>query len=482
LLICHSGLRFASLSASSDSAPLARIRELHLEECLLTAHDVSDIFGDPSGFSNLQELYLSANGLTTLSASNDRRPPRIPSLRSLVLENNRFVDLDCLASVTHLFPRVKVVSLQANRISKIRQRGSISDNGYPQIESLNVSHNLIDSYAFIDSLPQVLPNLTSLRVSNNPLFVQNEQEAINDPRASDKAFYLTLARVPTLTTLNYAKINARDRQEGEIYYLSIADKDLQALFSESRDKDKVTAVDEARRLHPQYQTLAAKYDRASVIEQFLNPAAADGRVTTDAFEAPERSLPAGSLGARLITATFYMLTTNQTTNTSSETTFQLPSSIPATKLMSVLLQHPAFQAHLRPLQFNLVYESTELDPVDTTAESTTKSAVYGKRLTAEEKRSLWKEFGDWDADAIVEDALRQEAVLANSDNQDQVEARTTDEHWTSDGNYLIRDGRKWKRREVGIPHALKRPWGDWIEDAKEVRIRIEPFERPRWGE
>ena len=481
MLICHSGLRFASFPASLNSAPLAHIRELHLEECLLTVDNLYDIFDDPGSFSGLQELYLSGNELTTLSARNNRHSPCILSLTSLVLENNCFLDLDCLASVTRMFPRVKAVSLQANRISKETQTGSTSNNVYPQIESLNVSHNLIDSYAFIDSLPQVLPNLSSLRISNNPLFTHNEQVTGNDPRASDQAFYLTLARVPTLQTLDYAKISARDRQEGEIYYLSIADKDIQALFSRSNGTDKDTAVNRAKISHPQYQTLAAKYDRVSVIEQFLHAADADSTATADAFKTLEHIFPIGSLGARLVTATFYLVPTVERTNTNPEITLELPSSIPATKLMSILLQHPAFQTHLRPLQFNLFYESTELDPVDTTAESTTKSAVHGKRLTPEEKRTLWKEFGDWDADAIMEEALRQDAVPTIDEPGDQAVTRKVDEHWTSDGQHLIRQGRRWKRREVEIPHALKRPWGDWIDEAREVRIRIEPFARPKWG-
>ncbi|KAK5947179.1 hypothetical protein PMZ80_001326 [Knufia obscura] len=474
------GLRFASFRTSSASSPLAQIKELHLEECLLTADEICDMFKDSSDFSSLQELYLSGNGLSTLEPTNKRPLPCIRNVRSVVLENNHFTDLECLASITRLFPQVKALSLQGNHISMIGQKSSPTGCTYPQIEALNISHNRIDSYACIDSLPQLLPSLSSLRITNNPLFDQSEQAAAKDPRASDKSFYLTLARVPTLTTLNHAKINARERQEGEIYYLSIAEKELGAVFSANKDKNKAEIIAEAKSLHPQYQPLTLKYDRPSIIEQFLNPLEVNGKASTDAFKAPEQIYPPGSLGARLVTATFY-ITTRGTENTAAEITLRLPSSLPATRVMSILLQHPAFQADLRPLQFNLVYESTELDPVDTTAESTTKSAIYGKKLTAEEKRSLWKGFGDWDADAIVDDALQQQADLANGDVQDQGGAKAMDEHWTEDGAFLIREGRKWKRREIVIPHALKRPWGDWIEDAKEVRIRIEPFERTPWG-
>lgn len=397
-----------------------------------------------------------------------------------MLENNCFTDLDCLDSITNLFPQVKAVSLQANRISKLNQQGSSPRRAYPQVEVLNISHNLVGSYAFIDSLPQVLPSLSSLRITKNPLFENIEQATVDDPRASDKSFYLTLARVPTLTTLNYAKINARDRQEGEIYYLSVADKELNALFSTSRNTDRATIEAEAKRLHPHYQRLAAKYDRESLIEQLSDTTKVHGEVRIDALKPTEQVYPPGSLGARLVTATFYMVATNVASRRSADITLRLPSSLPAARLMSVLLQHPAFKSHLKPLQFNLIYESTELDPVDTTAESTTKSAVYGKKLTAEKKRSLWREFGDWDADAIVDNALQREAKLVKSNASDQVGARVMDEHWTEDGEFLMREGRKWKKREIEIPYALKRPWGDWIEDAKEIRVRIEPFQRTKW--
>lgn len=400
-----------------------------------------------------------------------------------MLENNRFTNLDCLVSITKLFPRVKAVSFQANRVSKTTQQGGLDAFAYPQIETLNVSHNLIDSYAFVNSLPRLLPSLSSLRISNNPLFEQNEPAAVNDPRASDKSFYLTLARIPTLTTLNYAKINARDRQEGEIYYLSIADKELKAFFSApaSSDKSKAEVEAEAKRLHPQYEQLATKYDRASVIEQFVRPVDVNDQGNAEILKAPEQIHPPGSLAARLIKATFYLAETTRTGIAGAATTMRLPASLPATRLMSIVLRDPAFHDHLKPLQFNLIYESAELDPVHTTAEGTSKSAVYGRKLAPEEKRSLWKEFGEWDADSIVEDALRRDSEPLDSDTQDKSGAKPMEEHWTEDGKFLVREGRKWKRREVEIPHALKRPWGDWLEDAKEVRIRIEPFERTKWG-
>ena len=79
--------------------------------------------------------------------------------------------------------------------------------------------------------------------------------------------------------------------------------------------------------------------------------------------------PPGSLGARLVNARFYVAapvanSTKSNINLSrgAETTLCLPSTLPVTRIMAVLLSEPAFRGILRPLQFRLVFESTELDP------------------------------------------------------------------------------------------------------------------------
>ena len=65
--------------------------------------------------------------------------------------------------------------------------------------------------------------------------------------------------------------------------------------------------------------------------------------------------------------------------------------------------------------------------------------------------------GDWDADDMA-------------GTQHVVEG----ERWI-DG-ILLKDGKRWQRREIEVLNGM-RPWGDVLEmDVKEAKIRIEPFE------
>lgn len=463
-----SGLRLRTFAHSLNPSPFSRIKELHLAECLITPVQFCQLLSDSGRFTSLEELYLSQNQLNSLLQTGMSQVC-IKNLKSLILENNLFETLDCIASANRMFPNLQSVSLQGNRVAQVGLE--TQEGAFSQITTLNLSQNVIASFAFIDNLPQKFPNLSSLRITDNPLLLRSEFNNVNDPRASDKSYYLTLARLPSLLTLNYAKISSRDREEGEIYYLSVAEKGLKSLFAASKDPTEL--VHTAKSLYPRYQKLTEKYFRDSIIDQYLASFRADEGETTNLFKDTQSAHPAGSLAARIVNATFYIPSDTSAPVPVVEVELRIPSTLPVTRLMSILLQNANFRPYVKPMCFKMIYESKELDPDDTTAEGSTKSSIYGKNLSPEEKRAIWKEWGDWDADAIVEQELH--ARENNNASKHQATSNERVEHWSEDGKYCIKEGRRWKRREVEIPRALKRPWGDWIDDAKTVRVRIEPF-------
>lgn len=66
------------------------------------------------------------------------------------------------------------------------------------IEDIDLSHNEIASWEVIDKLGQSFSSLTTLRVSQNPLY----------HGATEDIFFLeTLARLANLTTLNYSQVS-----------------------------------------------------------------------------------------------------------------------------------------------------------------------------------------------------------------------------------------------------------------------------------
>ena len=118
------------------------------------------------------------------------------------------------------------------------------------------------SFTIIDQLPKLFPLLTSLRTSNNP-FTKATQSHTKD--VHDTVFYLTLARIPNLKTLNYTTITARDREEGEIYYLVSAEKAWTSKrpSTASPESQRASFDQEFRR----YADLCTKYDRESIFTE-----------------------------------------------------------------------------------------------------------------------------------------------------------------------------------------------------------------------
>lgn len=459
-----SGLRLRSVDVCSAPSPFAELQELHLEDCSLDSDSVACLMDSGNHFSSLREIRLAGNGFQDLTIPEDVSISRLDCVELLGLERNNLKDLNCLGDISKYFPHLTSLSLQANQISQIGRTAQ----SFPLIKSLNLSDNQIQTYQFFNEIPKLLPNLTSLQVTGNPLFRQKNSNDSDNARNLDKSFYLTLARLPNLKTLNYTTITSRERQEGELYYLAIVDKELQDLISKNLLRTD-NLKDHIEHLHPLYLSLAAKHERDTIFDKL---ASTDSTAAPNGIKSPIKpSYPAGSLGARLITATFYLAIPDSQSQTSRATptptlTISLPSTLPVTQLMSLLTRHATFRHHLRPLRFDMIYESTEFDPVDTTTESTTRSALYG--LSQEEKERVWKQWGEWDIDGDAD-------TIDGGDGMGQRKNGAIEEAEGNGGIFQIRNGRRWKRREVKIPHSLKRAWGDWLdgEEGREVVVRLE---------
>ena len=487
-----SGLRFTSCDAallSDGTSPFNPIAELHLSECLLKPDQILHLLsssGKPL-FPSLKTLWLSRNELGSFHANHPAL--RFNSIITLYLENNRFSSLEPLPTIFTHFPNTTHLSLQGNLISTTSTR--IPTLHFPSVVFLNLADNHISTFAFIDALPSLFPNLTSLRISKNPLYDQANTSTANgtisDPSQpklpSDSTYYLILARIPSLKILNYTIITTRDREEGEIYYLSVAEKHIRSAFSSSSTQ---TAIDLVHQRYPLYATLCSKYDRPNILD---SPPPA---YTPTTAQSSSQTYAPGTLGARLVTTTFYIpetITPQGPSSSPSTTPFPsksknppcrltrpLPPSMSVNTLKSILSRHFG----LPPLQFRLVYETGELDPVH---ETTTKLGGG---------REGWEEWGDWDVDVKPskpsssttagteggdEDSGDEAGRRKSEDADDRDEGE--EEKWV-DG-FLLKDGVRWRKREIEILDGM-RGWGDYLEnDVKEAKVRVEPFNE-KWEE
>ena len=292
--------------------------------------------------------------MTTLSASADQisriSTPISNTITSLKLEHNEIHSLSSIRKLTSL-PHLEHLSLRGNCIDTVYTPDS-ADNPIRfsnTVKFVDLSGNRINSWSFINYIPLVFPGLQSLRVSGNPIYNQPAAPTTitnlpEQPMTIDEAYMLTLARLSSLQILNYGKITPQDRQNGELYYLSLIAKELSA-YPESAEREILEK-------HPRYAELCQKYGDPVISR------ASDS--TKQASTVNPRSV-----AARLVKMNFYLQSQPAHPLGNSEGTRQLikvkeiPRSFDTYQVKSIV----ARLFGLPPFQFRLIWETDELDPV-----------------------------------------------------------------------------------------------------------------------
>ncbi|RMZ80430.1 hypothetical protein DV737_g2985, partial [Chaetothyriales sp. CBS 132003] len=295
-----SGLRLKSLSIDYASAPgtFASIRELELNDTLLTPDQVLQILAadgtdgtdgtnGATAFPQLTTLSLSSNALDGFGTTDSSLV--FPTITRLVLDNNHLTSLAALPAISSHFPSLASLSLQGNRIADL-SIASPEPMAFPALTDLALSSNCIPTFAALSSLPVLCPNLISLRVSSNPFTATLPASA-----PFDTSYYLTLARIPSLQMLNYTTITARDRTEGELYYLSVVEKAMRPILA---SQTLSAAASYASHHYSRYSELCAKYDRANIL---AGPPPASS-LHANAESSGNR--PAGSVASRLFSLVY----------------------------------------------------------------------------------------------------------------------------------------------------------------------------------
>ena len=406
--------------------------------------------------TSLRILSLSANQLRSFPVIR----PAWPNVSNLTLDNNDFEGLESLPDIVQSFPNLSGISLQGNNIkwdapSQDQRRMQVQ---FPALEELNLSRNRIQEYSSVDALTRLCPNLKVLQISHNPFLYstrQQEEEKQRSAMEPDVSFYLTLARIPTLQSLNYTSITSRDREEGEIYYVSIAEKEIRHILESTKTFDEAKMTCEAK--YPRYEALCQKYDREDLLEKYVENQS--GSMSSADVLTQKINYPAGSLAARMVHAYFYMLKSNKPKDEATPHFWdrRLPRNIDAYTLKSVV----ATNFQLPPgLKFRLIYESPELDPV--------------KEEIGDPKD--WESWGDWDVDELGDELARQkERQSADAEQIIAQKELSSDQEGRWEDGILLKDGVRWKRREFEILGSWKE-WGAWLEnDATEVKIRVEQY-------
>ncbi|KAL1857236.1 hypothetical protein Plec18167_004713 [Paecilomyces lecythidis] len=396
-----------------------RILELHLDDTLLTSDEIALLSHQ---FPSLTSLTASTNLISSFTSTLS------PTIKNLTLETNEISSLFSIRSLASL-PNLDHLSLRGNEICGVSPSDTPGEDAAfqfsPTLRSLDISRNNINSWSFVNALPQLFPGLKSLRISDNPLYDQpvapsNVTNLPEKPMTVEEAFMLTLARLRDLESLNYSKITPQERTNGELYYLSLIGKELSA-HPESAEKSILAN-------HPRYSELCRLYGEP-LIRRVLDASKGD--------------VNPRSVAARLIRFTFYLPASSLQSSTSEsgshsrrQHTHEIPRTFDVYRVKAIVSR----VFNLTPLGFRLIWETEEWDPVD----------------EADTGLDEWDSSDDDEPDTL------------ESENQ-----RLSKDVIASDRVMTREDGNKFVKREVELVDSTRQV-GYWFnDDLKEANVRVE---------
>ncbi|KAK4957530.1 hypothetical protein LTR10_005495 [Elasticomyces elasticus] len=278
-------------------------------------------------FPSLNTLLATNNSFEYASPNGD-----LPaSLKTLDLSGNDYAKLTDLSGVASSC--VQTLLLKDCKITVIAGTAQEPHPVFTSVQELDIRRNNISEWAFFDLLPASLPSLRHLRTTGNPLYTDLKT---NDGKllTAEDGYMLTIARLPTLETLNYSKIADKERLNAETYYLGLIAAELRATATETQAAD-------IRKRHPRYAALCETYGEPDVSRKTVLAA---GDVDPD------------SLAARLVKITFI--------SGAVEWTEELPKSFSMYATLGVVGK----KLGVMPLRLRLVLETGERDPVGMASE------------------------------------------------------------------------------------------------------------------
>jgi hypothetical protein len=260
------------------------------------------------------------------------------TLTSITLEDNNFSSLEDVQHLSECCPQLQVLNLKNNQISRTFKDPN-HKNTFQLAETIidvDLAYNNITSWDIINELSTILPGLKHLRISHNPLF-SSLRSADNKPLTSADGYMFTIARLPQLETLNYSKINDKERLNSETYYLSQIGKEL-SLSPKEKEKQILAS-------HPRWKQLCEEYGEPKVERQ------------------ESSNIDPNSLAARLLACSVYSPSTAGNTNLPNE---QNPLVIEIPKASSIYKVHGIIGRRLgvEPMSLRLILETGEKDRVD----------------------------------------------------------------------------------------------------------------------
>lgn len=206
--------------------------------------------------------------MSSNSLSNIPTCLSIDSLTHLDLSSNGFTTIEHIRQLTYL-RRLQDLRLRSNPLTSLSSppnRPII----FATLIRLDLTSTLLPTFSSLNPIIQSFPVLASLLTNHTPL------------TAFPSASLYTIARLATLTELNFTRITPAERQNAELYYLN----QITAQLAAANDPNEKTAVLEE---HPRWKKLCDIY----------------GEPETAKKQGPD-NVDGGSLAARVTEFNFYI--------------------------------------------------------------------------------------------------------------------------------------------------------------------------------
>ncbi|KAF9772629.1 hypothetical protein IL306_009662, partial [Fusarium sp. DS 682] len=262
------GNRFQRVLENQSNGAISNVKELSLEETLLSWEEVCHIATKCPSLAALDAGSNQFQSLPTLNYGN-----LCSTLTSINLEINEFttfVDISTLSTLNSL----RNIHLKGNNISAIAPEGREGPIFSDTVQYLDVSYNNIQSWTFVDQLPTHFPGLVGLRIGHNPFYDAADADA--KASSSEESHMLTVARLASLKSLNFSQITPADRTNAEMFYLSRIAKQL-AAAPENAEQDVLVN-------HPRYKDLCEIYGEPNIVRRLeVNSAFLEARLVTVGF-------------------------------------------------------------------------------------------------------------------------------------------------------------------------------------------------------
>lgn len=234
-------LNHTRLAITSDAERAANAF-LQLEELSLngTMMPWSAIVSLISYMPKLNSLEAGLNTFRSISTGLIAKD--MSCLQSLNLDNNSLSDWVDICQGLRQFGGLRRLNLTSNGLSAIPPLTPELEPYRPRsITNISVSFNELSSWEDVDHLAAWFPELTAIRLIDNPLQT--------DSKHGKYYWQFTVARMPALEELDGTHISSKERRDCELFYINWI----------SREGPK--SEEEKRKQHPRWSELCNKWGR-----------------------------------------------------------------------------------------------------------------------------------------------------------------------------------------------------------------------------